>query len=432
MKKFYKLGVSLCGAISIATPIITVISCAAEDKLPHFDIEKTVTKIMMQDLSKIDAIAPYSNFSLQAEAKKIGGDVIWRGSLQQESIAQGINLLYQLAEKLGFNLTEQLKSINVKLITDEIANKTDAEALAELNIVSNTDESETAIHLKNIKLNPISATDEMRKFTFKMSPGNQTIDGDSDFKQMNLESPELAKYGMYTDDEFQNDPTKTPYAVDGLRGRYLINTWISGKDINVIFGAKEGSVVRKIVSPNASQDYPSIKDESDFAENYAPFASGLIQKFIGSLGDSIDLAPMFVGSPLGSVISYLLNEFATKTIDLAGVTTKTIDFTNDATKSKFAHAISEVNKTGNINWLAIKAFYLGFDKSLTENGYENWTVRDKDWVVGEDFSGVKQFKNFVDLINISRWQHSATNTIFNPRLSVEDNIKLNERFRPFN
>lgn len=265
-----------------------------------------------------------------------------------------------------------------------------------------------------------------------MSPGNQTIDGDGDFKQMNMTSPEQAKYGMYTDDEFQNDQTKTPHAADGLRGKYLMNTWIDGEDINVIFGEKDGNIVRRIVNPNAAQKYPTIKDETDFAENYAPFVSGLLQKFIGSLGDAANSASIFVGYPLGSVISFLMKEFSVETTDSTGKTTRTIDFTNKTTMDKFAHAISEVNKTGSVNWLAVKAFYLGFDKSLTENKYENWTVRDKDWAVGEGFIGVKQFSGIGDLFGISRWQHGANKAIFNPSLTVEENIQLNDQYSSFN
>lgn len=433
MKTIYKLGISLGATTSIVAPLTTVIACSSSVKaVASFDTDKTVTKIMMQDLQKIDAIAPYSAASLQAEAKKIGGEVIWRGSLQQEAIAQGMNLLYQLAEKLGYNQSQELNSLGIKVITDEMANKSDDALLTDLGFAAGTDEAKTALHLKNIKLNSSQpTTEDMRKYTFKMSPGNQTIDGDGDFKQMNMTSPEQSEYGMYTEDEFQNDPTKTPHSVNGLRGKYLMNTWIKGKDINIIFGEKEGVVVRKIVNPNAAQSYPSIKDEADFAENYAPFVSGLIQKFIGSLGDMVDSASMFVGSPLGSIISFLMNEFATETTDATGTTTKTIDFADDKTKNRFAHAISEVNKTGNVNWLAVKAFYLGFDESFTENGYENWTVN-KDWAAGSAFTGVKEFSSFVDLIGITSWQHGASKVVFNPSLSAEENIALNDKCSSLN
>lgn len=433
MKTIYKLGISLGATTSIVAPLTTVIACSSSVKaVASFDTDKTVTKIMMQDLQKIDAIAPYSAASLQAEAKKIGGEVIWRGSLQQEAIAQGMNLLYQLAEKLGYNQSQELNSLGIKVITDEMANKSDDALLTDLGFAAGTDEAKTALHLKNIKLNSSQpTTEDMRKYTFKMSPGNQTIDGDGDFKQMNMTSPEQSEYGMYTEDEFQNDPSKTPHSVNSLRGKYLMNTWIKGKDINIIFGEKEGVVVRKIVNPNAAQSYPSIKDEADFAENYAPFVSGLIQKFIGSLGDMVDSASMFVGSPLGSIISFLMNEFATETTDATGTTTKTIDFADDKTKNRFAHAISEVNKTGNVNWLAVKAFYLGFDESFTENGYENWTVN-KDWAAGSAFTGVKEFSSFVDLIGITSWQHGASKVVFNPSLSADENIALNDKYSSFN
>lgn len=433
MKTIYKLGISLGATTSIVAPLTTVIACSSSVKaVASFDTDKTVTKIMMQDLQKIDAIAPYSAASLQAEAKKIGGEVIWRGSLQQEAIAQGMNLLYQLAEKLGYNQSQELNSLGIKVITDEMANKSDDALLTDLGFAAGTDEAKTALHLKNIKLNSSQpTTEDMRKYTFKMSPGNQTIDGDGDFKQMNMTSPEQSEYGMYTEDEFQNDPSKTPHSVNSLRGKYLMNTWIKGKDINIIFGEKEGVVVRKIVNPNAAQSYPSIKDEADFAENYAPFVSGLIQKFIGSLGDMVDSASMFVGSPLGSIISFLMNEFATETTDATGTTTKTIDFADDKTKNRFAHAISEVNKTGNVNWLAVKAFYLGFDESFTENGYENWTVN-KDWAAGSAFTGVKEFSSFVDLIGITSWQHGASKVVFNPSLSAEENIALNDKCSSLN
>lgn len=433
MKTIYKLGISLGATTSIVAPLTTVIACSSSAKtVTSFDTDKTVTKIMMQDLQKIDAIAPYSAASLQAEAKKIGGEVIWRGSLQQEAIAQGMNLLYQLAEKLGYNQSQELNSLGIKVITDEMANKSDDALLTDLGFAAGTDEAKTALHLKNIKLNSSQpTTEDMRKYTFKMSPGNQTIDGDGDFKQMNMTSPEQSEYGMYTEDEFQNDPSKTPHSVNSLRGKYLMNTWIKGKDINIIFGEKEGVVVRKIVNPNAAQSYPSIKDEADFAENYAPFVSGLIQKFIGSLGDMVDSASMFVGSPLGSIISFLMNEFATETTDATGITTKTIDFADDKTKNRFAHAISEVNKTGNVNWLAVKAFYLGFDESFTENGYENWTVN-KDWAAGSAFTGVKEFSSFVDLIGITSWQHGASKVVFNPSLSADENIALNDKYSSFN
>lgn len=433
MKTIYKLGISLGATTSIVAPLTTVIACSSSAKtVTSFDTDKTVTKIMMQDLQKIDAIAPYSAASLQAEAKKIGGEVIWRGSLQQEAIAQGMNLLYQLAEKLGYNQSQELNSLGIKVITDEMANKSDDALLTDLGFAAGTDEAKTALHLKNIKLNSSQpTTEDMRKYTFKMSPGNQTIDGDGDFKQMNMTSPEQSEYGMYTEDEFQNDPSKTPHSVNSLRGKYLMNTWIKGKDINIIFGEKEGVVVRKIVNPNAAQSYPSIKDEADFAENYAPFVSGLIQKFIGSLGDMVDSASMFVGSPLGSIISFLMNEFATETTDATGTTTKTIDFADDKTKNRFAHAISEVNKTGNVNWLAVKAFYLGFDESFTENGYENWTVN-KDWAAGSAFTGVKEFSSFVDLIGITSWQHGASKVVFNPSLSADENIALNDKYSSFN
>lgn len=416
------------GSVAVA-PLATLVACnGPSNKVHSLDTTKVVTKFLQEDLNKISQLPAYSVDSMRAEAQKNGFNAIWRGSLQQESIAQGLNVLYQLADVLGYDFNNYVpdkateKAMNV--ITDDMALLSDSELLAKLNITDATsDQAKTAIHLKNIKPKAGVISDIKKMYTLKLSPGNQTIDGDGDFDAMNLESIEQGSY------------------VDGqpLHGLYLMNTWYSANgDENIVFADKGDNLVRRVINKNASQKYVVIKDETDFAENYLPFVSGIITNFLGALASSgsgsidVDMLATIIGTPLANTIKFIVSKFSTSSIDEWGTDIVTIDLTtNSDSKTKLAKALLEVNKRGTVNWLAVKSFYLGFDDTFSKGGYERWTVNG-DWQVNNAFDGIKNFQPS-DLISIGKWQHGSNQwwlSWFNPSLSLQENIDANEKAIP--
>ncbi len=206
----------------VAMPVATIVACGNEKAVDASINKGTQINLKPLDQSELNKTLPYTPASLQADAKKIGSrDVVWRGSLAQEADQQAINTLAQLAKGFGYDFDVNFASENNQvIITDAFAesmvgksdqevidafntqlSKIDSQNITELS----SDDAFDVIRLSRITIDTAPITDEMKKTTLRLSPGNQTIDGIGDFKDSHITSSELNDYSIrHSDDATKN------------------------------------------------------------------------------------------------------------------------------------------------------------------------------------------------------------------------------------
>lgn len=159
-----------------------------------------------------------------------------------------------------------------------------------------------------------------------------------------------------------------------MRGKFWINTWYgSDKSEYIPLAAKGGKFIRNIRVKDASPTFVKISDDI-LASEYIPFVYGTIEKFLGLLNIAKTSLSYFLPPHMIAVADFLLKELSVgKTMDNnSGSEIEDLDLKAPINNERLIKAMQKINENETLNWLAVKAFYVGFDQQMSSNGYEDW------------------------------------------------------------
>lgn len=358
-KKLFKIAAfSLGTAATVIAPVASVVACGTDSKSTGgatansgISLIDAGTKLDQNGVLVPNTVSAYSAASLRTEAKKLGHASAWVKGPTYHAVSSFVSFADQLAEAFGYSTTKdstgktQLEKDNkdqgVIFLGDQ-----NHQAVYDAQTTKTAD----LMFLNSLKGN--SLTDAQKSDLALVFGDNDTATKDT-LNGLNVASDtfDLTRYdgigfpiNTGTSDE---EVVLMQYSV--------VQTSTPGAVKISLYNADK-SVQRDIVVNNATPSYPVLADEV-LKNEFAPYIKSMIIKFIEIYqGDGMaSSASGFITPDILNKIKYLIG---VNTVDENGQKTLKIDDT------KFFEKLKTLNN-GSTDWLALKAFYKGFDNSLT-------------------------------------------------------------------
>lgn len=394
-QKFYRFtALSLGSAAAVIAPLATVVACGDSGKKTGGSTADTGISLIdaSTKVDKSGILAPadttaYSATSLRDEAKKIGHTSAWIKGPTYHAVSSFVSFADQLAEAYGYSTTKdsngltQLEKDNkdqsVILLGDKDhqavydAQATKTPSLTFLNSLK-SDKPLTESQKSDLAL-VFGDNENADKYT--LSSLNVT----SDIADVSANSaPIKVKVGS-------SDETVTLWHYS------VIQTNTPGR-VELSLYSTDKKIQRKIIIDNATPVYPIVSDEV-LRDDFAPYVKSMILKFIEIYqGDGMaSSASMFIAPEILNKIKFLID---VNTVNNNGQKTLKID------DAKFFDALKTLNNSST-DWLALKAFYKGFDSSLTTVDMTPYNGN-KYYGIEATATGVK---DLTGIIQLKDWAH---------------------------
>lgn len=409
-------------ATSLSMPL-TMVACEKKNKFTNTIIINSGVHVVKMDDAQIKLLAPFSVETLKTDAKEMGWkNQLWKNGFLCESVSQFLNFLVNLAEEYGFDANK-----TGFVVTDDMLNKSTEDLIKDLKNEFKPNLSDDQLlklinSLKAVKPNSTVSPEAIKKAN--LTGGGQTFDDDNDLVRANLEINTLAS-GLANHQEFGTNKIATLQWYEG-------DAEVASFSANVSTDLGDKSITRIVHSPNLLDKFPKIADDANqenslFIQKYAKPIRVLLENLMEQLAPMASMLgdSMFNLSPiLAQSIQFLISHFETHDADGNSVYTLTTDFYDK---------LKVLNDKQIINWLAIKAMYVGFDDSFQQQYPKAMSDNWKDNLTGalaQNIAiGIKDpNQNAMSILTNmggTSWAHTAQ-YLFNPTLSQQENEAANQ------
>lgn len=397
MKNIYKLGVTLGATISIVAPLATVVACGSTKQAPTGGVgagesEKPIdstTKVDKTGIAAPENLIPYSADSLRNEAKAINHTQSWVKGPTYHAVSTFVSFVDQLAEEFGYSTTKDsggktqlendLKNKSITLLGDK-----DHQTVYDAQATKTAD----LMFLNSLQGGALT---DAQKSDLALVFGDNESASSGTLESLNITSDkfDLTKY----DDTLKTFSINTGTSDEKVQLiQYSVVQTSTPGTVKITFYNGDRSVQRDIIVNNATPSYP-ILDSEVLKNEFAPYVKSAILKFIEIYRDDpmSDQASAFITPEIINKIKYLIDA---NTKEENGQKTFKID------DEKLLDSFIKLNN-GSTDWLAMKAFYKGFDQTMTlvdmlpYNGNKYIGLQD-------DVKGVKDLSS---ILEVTKWAH---------------------------